>query len=65
MRFDERVRLYANKLNDTDDQIVDYIMEHREKIADISIQKMAEALYTVPNTIVRFAKNSAIKGLLS
>ncbi len=30
MRFDERVRLYADKLNDTDDQIVDYMMEHRE-----------------------------------
>ncbi|AOL34273.1 MurR/RpiR family transcriptional regulator [Geobacillus thermoleovorans] len=62
MRFDERVRLYADRLNDTDDQIVDYIMEHREEIADIPIQKMAEALYTVPNTIVRFAKKLGYKG---
>jgi len=62
MRFDERVRLYADKLNDTDDQIVDYIIEHREEIANIPIQKMAEALYTVPNTIVRFAKKLGYKG---
>ncbi|MEB3749813.1 MULTISPECIES: MurR/RpiR family transcriptional regulator [Geobacillus] len=62
MRFDERVRLYADKLNDTDDQIVDYIIKHREEIADIPIQKMAEALYTVPNTIVRFAKKLGYKG---
>jgi len=47
MKFEERVQLNEDKLNDTDDQIVDYIRENRAGIGDISIQAMAEALYTV------------------
>ncbi|MFS8514586.1 MAG: MurR/RpiR family transcriptional regulator [Planifilum fulgidum] len=62
MRFEERVQLNEDKLNDTDDQIVDYIRENRDGIGDISIQAMAEALYTVPNTIVRFAKKLGYRG---
>ena len=63
MKFEERVQLNEDKLNDTDDQIVDYIRKNREGIGDISIQAMAEALYTVPNTIVRFAKSWVTGGL--
>lgn len=62
MRFEERVQLNADKLNDTDDQIVDYIRQNRDRISDIPIQAMAEALYTVPNTIVRFAKKLGYRG---
>ncbi len=50
------MQLNEDKLNDTDDQIVEYIRKNREEIGDISIQAMAKGLYTVPNTIVRFAK---------
>lgn len=62
MKFEERVQLNEDKLNDTDDQIVDYIRQNRDRICDISIQAMADALYTVPNTIVRFAKKLGYRG---
>jgi hypothetical protein len=62
MTFEERVQLNEDKLNDTDDQIVEYIRKNREEIGDISIQAMAKALYTVPNTIVRFAKKLGYRG---
>jgi DNA-binding MurR/RpiR family transcriptional regulator len=62
MKFEERVQLHADRLNDTDDQIVDYIRQNRDRIGDISIQAMAETLYTVPNTIVRFAKKLGYRG---
>ncbi len=62
MTFEERVQLNEDKLNDTDDQIVEYIRKNREEIGDISIQAMAKVLYTVPNTIVRFAKKLGYRG---
>jgi DNA-binding MurR/RpiR family transcriptional regulator len=62
MKFEERVQFYSDKLNDTDDQIVEYILQHRQEVTDMSIQKLAENLYTVPNTIVRLAKKLGYKG---
>ena len=62
MTFEERVQLNEDKLNDTDDQIVEYMRKNREEIGDISIQAMAKVLYTVPNTIVRFAKKLGYRG---
>lgn len=56
MKFKERVLIYEDKLKDTDDQIVDYINNNREEFLSQSIQKTAEILFTVPNTIVRFSK---------
>ncbi|QPA32328.1 MurR/RpiR family transcriptional regulator [Thermaerobacillus caldiproteolyticus] len=62
MKFEERVQIYAHKLNETDDQIVDYILSHRQEIVNMSIQKLSQNLYTVPNTIVRLAKKLGYKG---
>jgi DNA-binding MurR/RpiR family transcriptional regulator len=62
MKFKERVLIYEDKLKDTDDQIVDYINSNREEFLTQSIQKTAEALFTVPNTIVRFSKKLGYKG---
>jgi DNA-binding MurR/RpiR family transcriptional regulator len=62
MKFEERAQFYADKLNDTEDQIVEYILQHRHEVTSMSIQKLAENLYTVPNTIVRLAKKLGYKG---
>ncbi|SHJ21986.1 transcriptional regulator, RpiR family [Clostridium cavendishii DSM 21758] len=56
MKFKERVLMYEDKLKDTDDQIVEYINNNTEEFLNQSIQKTAEILFTVPNTIVRFSK---------
>lgn len=56
MKFKEKVSIYEDKLKDTDDQIVDYINNNRDEFLSQSIQKTAEILFTVPNTIVRFSK---------
>ena len=56
MTFAERLIAYEDSLNDTDDAIADYLRQHRGELERLSIQKLAAALYTVPNTLVRFAK---------
>lgn len=56
MKFKERVLIYEDKLKDIDDQVIDYINNNREEFLKQSIQKTAEILFTVPNTIVRFSK---------
>lgn len=62
MKFKERVLIYEDKLKDTDDQIVEYINNNTEEFLSQSIQKTAEILFTVPNTIVRFSKKLGYSG---
>lgn len=62
MRFEERVLYYEFQLNDTDDEVVNYIRKHKDNIKNISIQKIAEELYTVPNTVMRLCKKLGYKG---
>ena len=62
MNFEERIQVYECKLNDTDDQIIEYIQKNHEKVLTISIQKLAEELFTVPNTIIRLAKKLGYEG---
>ncbi len=56
MRFDERVLFYGDKLNDTDDQIVGYVKQNRSSVYAFTLQKIADDLFTVPNTIMRFCR---------
>lgn len=62
MNFEDRVLKYEFQLNDTDDEIIDYIRRHRNNIQNISIQKIANDLYTVPNSIMRLAKKLGYSG---
>ncbi|MGL4337712.1 MAG: MurR/RpiR family transcriptional regulator [Turicibacter sp.] len=56
VNFDERVLLQELYLSDTEDLVINYIRLNKEKVVSQSIQKTAQELYTVPNTIVRLAK---------
>lgn len=56
MNFNDRILLNELKLNDTDDQIIEYIKENIEKVVTQSIQKTSGELFTVPNSIVRLSK---------
>lgn len=62
LTFKERIDKYEYQLNDTDDQIVEYILEHMEHVMTMSIQLLAENVYTVPNTIVRLSRKLGYDG---
>ncbi|MGR9047605.1 MurR/RpiR family transcriptional regulator [Halobacillus faecis] len=62
MRFEERVHKFEYKLNDTDDQIIDYIRENHEEVVNQSIQNIASYSFTVPNTITRLSKKLGYDG---
>ncbi|GGF29380.1 RpiR family transcriptional regulator [Halobacillus andaensis] len=62
MNLKERAHKYEYKLNDTDDQIIDYILANKETVIDTSIQALAKSLYTVPNTITRLSKKLGYDG---
>jgi DNA-binding MurR/RpiR family transcriptional regulator len=62
MRFEERVHKFEYKLNDTDDQIVDYIEKNKHEFVNQSIQSIAASLFTVPNTITRLSKKLGYSG---
>jgi DNA-binding MurR/RpiR family transcriptional regulator len=60
--FEERVRKFEYKLNDTDDQIIEYILQNKEEAVTLSIQYLAAKLFTVPNTITRLSKKLGYDG---
>lgn len=62
MNFEERVLFHEFHLNDTDDLIIDYIRKHRDKLDNITIKKIADDNFTVPNTIMRVCKKLGYKG---
>lgn len=62
MQFEERAHQYEYKLNDTDDQIIEYIINNKQEVVKLSIQALAAALFTVPNTITRLSKKLGYDG---
>ncbi|MBE6185632.1 MAG: MurR/RpiR family transcriptional regulator [Bacillus sp. (in: Bacteria)] len=62
MRFEERIHKFEYKLNDTDDQIIEYIMRNKQGFVHQSIQAIAANLFTVPNTITRLSKKLGYDG---
>lgn len=62
MTFEEKVIFYEFQLNDTDDDIVDYIKLHRQDILKLSIQKIASDLFVAPNAVMRLSKKLGYSG---
>jgi DNA-binding MurR/RpiR family transcriptional regulator len=62
MLFEERIQKFEYKLNDTDDQIIEYIVKNKKEVVNISIQKLAAESFTVPNTITRLSKKLGYDG---
>lgn len=62
LTFKERIDKHEYKLNDTDDQIVEYLLGHMEQVMTMSIQVLAENVYTAPNTIVRLSRKLGYDG---
>ena len=62
MNFYERINSHEWYLNDTDDDIAEYILKNKEVISKLSVQKIASDLYISPNSIMRFAKKIGYSG---
>ncbi|XOS93558.1 MurR/RpiR family transcriptional regulator [Brevibacillus laterosporus] len=62
MLFEEQIKKYEYKLNDTDEQIIEYILKNKEEAVNLSIQNLAAKHFTVPNTITRLSKKLGYEG---
>lgn len=62
MNFEERVYEHEWQLNETDDDIIDYIQKHKSDIMKLSIQKIAADLYIAPNAVMRLSKKLEYSG---
>ena len=62
MFLEERAQKFEYKLNDTDDQIIEYIVNNKKLVVTMFIQSLAASLYTVPNTITRLCKKLGYDG---
>ncbi|MBP2098654.1 MurR/RpiR family transcriptional regulator [Enterococcus rivorum] len=62
MKFDDRILNFEHKLNDTDDTITEFIQKNRNDFPKLTIRVLAEKLYTVPNTIVRYSQKLGYSG---
>ncbi len=62
MSFSQRLLNHEFQLNDTDDDIANYIISHKEDILKLSIQKISQELYIAPNAVMRFSKKLGYSG---
>lgn len=62
LTFDQRVDRIEMQLNDTEDDIIAYIRDHRQDIRRLSIQTMAGDLFVAPNSIMRLSKKLGYSG---
>jgi len=62
MKFEDRVVLHEFELNDTDDQVIEYIRRNRDRISQLTISAAAKDLFTVPNTIMRVCRKLDYSG---
>jgi len=62
MLFQERLINVQYKLSDTEDSLADYIRRNPDTVAQLSVTKLAQVCYTVPNTITRLCKKLGYQG---
>lgn len=62
MKFYHTLSLQTKNLNQNENEILNYCIKNVEKIQNIKIQQLADALYTSPATIVRFCKKLGFHG---
>jgi len=62
MNFESRTINFDYKLTELEDDLVDYILKHKEEVVEMKIVHLAQTIYTVPNTITRFCHKLGYKG---
>lgn len=53
---------YKEELSMTERAVLDYLIEHKATLKDFSVEKIAEAAYTSPASVVRMCKKLGYKG---
>lgn len=56
MLFEDRIKKYKNKLNDTENLIIDYILKNKSEVCNLTVKQFSQKLFLVPNSIMRFCK---------
>lgn len=60
--FYEKLEENRYKLNKNEEEILEYLLESKDGMEDLTIRKVAEKFYTVPNTIVRMSQKLGFEG---
>lgn len=62
MYFYELLKKNRHLLNQTENEILEYLIRRTDKIDNVTIREVAKKNYTVPNTIVRLCQKLGFKG---
>lgn len=62
MLFQERIQKFEYRLNPTEDDIIEFIVENQELVMNASIQSLAKNCFTAPTTIMRLVKKLGYGG---
>ena len=62
MHFYELLKKNQHQLNETEQAILDYLLEHSKTIKDLKIRTVASKNFTAPNTIIRLCQKLGFKG---
>ena len=65
MNFEERVHQYEYKLNDTEDQIIEYIVKNKADVINLSIQALAARRSPFQTRLPACLKRLAMTGSLA
>lgn len=62
MDFFNRIAENTQYLNKSDNEILSYCIQNNEKVSDMKVQEVAQALYTSPASVIRFCKKLGFSG---
>lgn len=62
MYFYELLQKNQQQLNETEQMILDYLLQHATNIRDLTIRTVAKENFTAPNTIIRLCQKLGFKG---
>jgi len=58
----EKLEQNRKNLNETEEEILTFLLDNKSRLNDITIRELADQFYTVPNTIVRMCKKLGFTG---
>lgn len=62
MDFYNRIAKNTNSLNKSDNEILSYCIRNNKKISEMTVQQVADELYTSPASVIRFCKKLGFSG---
>lgn len=62
MNFFNQIAENTQYLNKSDNEILSYCIRNNEKVSDMKVQEVAQALYTSPASVIRFCKKLGFSG---